>query len=336
MDQHNTVHFKNFLENKLPAGCAKLIIADPPYFEVKGDFDFIWPSFQAYLQDVRLWALECERLLADNGTLLWYGDRLKIAYSQVILDEFLNLESNITIRIINKQSQKVKPCDARSFLNVTERLLMYSKDTDVTGLEYIEKEFVAPRNPFAIELKRARIAKGVSIKDVAEYGKFYGNVNHGGAVTNWENGYNVPMPEQWAKLCEYLPIKLTNHDSVREQYDAIRAEYEGIRQEFESKRRYFEPLEKYKTDVWDFTSESHISKQYEHDTIKPEKLTRMVILACSRPGDLVVVPFAGSGTECAMAAKEGRPFVGFDIDEKHVNTSNKRCIVILNKPKLFL
>ena len=56
-------------------------------------------------------------------------------------------------------------------------------------------EYVAPRNPFAIELKREKNEKGVSINQVSEYGKFYGNVNHGGAVTNWERGYNIPSAE---------------------------------------------------------------------------------------------------------------------------------------------
>lgn len=62
----------DFLENKLPDKCAKLIIADPPYFETKGCFDFIWSSFDEYLKDVERWEIECKRIIADNGTLLWY------------------------------------------------------------------------------------------------------------------------------------------------------------------------------------------------------------------------------------------------------------------------
>ena len=37
---------------------------------------------------------------------------------------------------------------------------------------------------------------------------------------------------------------------------------------------------------------------------KPEALTRALMLTCSRPNDLVLVPFAGSGTECAMLLKK--------------------------------
>ena len=38
----NAVHNHDFLCNDLPDNCANLIIADPPYYEVKGDFDFVF------------------------------------------------------------------------------------------------------------------------------------------------------------------------------------------------------------------------------------------------------------------------------------------------------
>ncbi len=47
------------MNNQLPDKSVQLIIADPPYFEVKGDFDFIWKSFDDYLKDVEKWAIEC-------------------------------------------------------------------------------------------------------------------------------------------------------------------------------------------------------------------------------------------------------------------------------------
>ena len=89
------------------------------------------------------------------------------------------------------------------------------------------------------------------------------------------------------------------------------------------------------SDVFHFSQESHITKEYDHDTKKPEKLTRFLILTTTRKDDLVVVPFAGSGTECAMSAKEKRRFVGFEITEKHAKMANERAKKILNAPTLF-
>ena len=317
----NTVHNIDFLNNDLPDKCANLIIADPPYYKVKGDFDFIWKTFDDYLADVEKWCLECKRILADNGTLLWYGDAKNIAYAQIIFDKHFNLINNLTW---NKGSfMGLEESDGlRSFAPCTERILMYgSLAQDTTGLKEVEKEYIAPRNPFAKELKKARLEKGVSINAVAEYGKFYGNVNHGGSVTNWERGYNIPNKEQWKILCDNLPIERT-------EYEHLRTEYEHLRRPFNNRFNLQEVL--------NFSNEqAKTGAKYDHDTVKPETLTRALILTCSRENDLVVVPFAGSGTECAMSAKEKRTFIGYEITEKHAKMAQDRANKILKEPTLF-
>ena len=88
-------------------------------------------------------------------------------------------------------------------------------------------------------------------------------------------------------------------------------------------------------DVLEFSQESHITKNYDHDTQKPETLTRALILTCSQPDDLIVIPFCGSGTECAMSAKENRRFYGFDIEKKYVDMTNERCKPHLQTKTLF-
>ena len=52
----------------------------------------------------------------------------------------------------------------------------------------------------------------------------------------------------------------------------------------------------------------------DHPTQKPEKLLAKLILASSRPGDLVLDPFLGSGTTAVTAKKLGRRFCGIEID----------------------
>ena len=133
----NKVHNINFLQNNLPDKCADLIIADPPYFEVKGKFDFIWNSFEDYLKDVEKWAIECKRILKDNGTLFWYGDSKKIAYSQIIIDKYFNIINNL---VWNKGSfMGLENSEGlRSFAPCTERILMYSNEINRTGLEEIK------------------------------------------------------------------------------------------------------------------------------------------------------------------------------------------------------
>ena len=62
----------------------------------------------------------------------------------------------------------------------------------------------------------------------------------------------------------------------------------------------------------------------EHPTQKPEKLVARIILASSRPGDLILDPFMGSGTTAATAVKLGRCFTGCEINEEYVMLAMKR------------
>jgi site-specific DNA-methyltransferase (adenine-specific) len=50
----------------------------------------------------------------------------------------------------------------------------------------------------------------------------------------------------------------------------------------------------------------------DHPTQKPEKLLAKIILASTNPGDLVLDPFAGSGTTAVVAKKLGRNFVAIE------------------------
>ncbi len=62
----------------------------------------------------------------------------------------------------------------------------------------------------------------------------------------------------------------------------------------------------------------------DHPTQKPEKLLARIILASSRPGDLVFDPFLGSGTTSVVAKKLGRRYLGVEIDEYYCCLAEKR------------
>jgi site-specific DNA-methyltransferase (adenine-specific) len=327
----NKIHCCDWLYNELPAKSVNLLICDPPYFEVKGDFDFVWTNFDSYLETVVAWAHECKRILADNGTLFWYGHAKKIAYAQVIFDKYFTLENNIVIEFGDRQTKRGMD-GFRCFAPVTERLLMYSNDQIMTGTQYVEETFVKPANPFRDILRQAREKAGLSTISVAAHGGFFGKVNHGGMVANWENGDAIPNADQWAVLRQILP--LGEYEPVKAKYDEVRANFEAERLQHELKRRPFDNFMKL-YDVMKFNQESHITKKYNHDTCKPETLTRALILTCSRPGDLVCIPFSGSGTECAMALREKRRFIGFDISDEYVKMGNERCRLVAQSPTLL-
>jgi modification methylase len=61
-----------------------------------------------------------------------------------------------------------------------------------------------------------------------------------------------------------------------------------------------------------------------HPTQKPEALLARVILSASRPDDLVLDPFNGTGTTGAVAKKLGRRFIGIERETKYARAAEKR------------
>jgi len=61
-----------------------------------------------------------------------------------------------------------------------------------------------------------------------------------------------------------------------------------------------------------------------HHAVMPEELAARCILSGSRPGDVVLDPFCGSGTVPALARRHGRRFVGIDVDPASVSIAEAR------------
>jgi modification methylase len=61
-----------------------------------------------------------------------------------------------------------------------------------------------------------------------------------------------------------------------------------------------------------------------HSTQKPEALLHRVLLATTKPGDLVLDPFFGAGTTGAAAKRLGRRFIGVEREPGYVEAARKR------------
>jgi site-specific DNA-methyltransferase (adenine-specific) len=62
----------------------------------------------------------------------------------------------------------------------------------------------------------------------------------------------------------------------------------------------------------------------DHPTQKPEKLIAKLVLASSRPRDVVFDPFLGSGTTAVVAKKLGRQYCGVELDRDYCCWALKR------------
>ncbi|WP_439817971.1 site-specific DNA-methyltransferase [Zavarzinia sp. CC-PAN008] len=66
-----------------------------------------------------------------------------------------------------------------------------------------------------------------------------------------------------------------------------------------------------------------------HATQKPEALLHRVLLASTRPGDVVLDPFFGTGTTGAVARRLGRRFIGIEREEAYVKVARERLAGIV-------
>jgi len=61
-----------------------------------------------------------------------------------------------------------------------------------------------------------------------------------------------------------------------------------------------------------------------HPTQKPEALLYRILLACTKPGDVVLDPFFGTGTTGAVAKRLGRRWIGIERDSTYIEAARQR------------
>jgi len=80
-------------------------------------------------------------------------------------------------------------------------------------------------------------------------------------------------------------------------------------------------------DVWHIPTlagKRFAKERVAHPTQKPLALSQRLVRHFSNFGELVFVPFVGSGTECVAAIQLGRPYLGAEINPTYVEIAEKR------------
>lgn len=190
----------------MPDASVDAIVTDPPYGLantdpqqvadtivrwVNGDRDylpggsgFMGKVWDAFVPPVAVWD-ECLRVLKPGGHVL--------AFAGSRTHDLMTL----ALRLAGFEIR-----DSIAWLYGSG----FPKSLDVS--KAIDK--VAPRagmfDAFAEHYAERRKASGLNHREVCEAGGFYAGVNHGGASTNWEKGYNVPTRAQWDILQPLLGL----------------------------------------------------------------------------------------------------------------------------------
>ncbi len=278
-----------------PDHSISLILTDPPYHATKkwnihGDTSF--KEDQDYLAWMSQFAVEWRRILKPNGSLFCFCAPSMAARLEVIFSDHFNILSQIIWTKPNDPGfdgwkQKMKKEALRQWYAHTERII------------FAEPAFEGNlhRCYFANLLREMRQKAGLTMHQLTEIIGAYGKVNHGGAVSNWEAGRNVPSLEQYEKLSKAL-LGTGLVESMPPYYDVIRPFMVDSSKEF--------------TDVWNFPSVRPYKGK--HPAEKPLELLEHAIEATTYRGDIVLDCFSGSGSTSLAALKLGRLSVSIEID----------------------
>ena len=80
-------------------------------------------------------------------------------------------------------------------------------------------------------------------------------------------------------------------------------------------------------DVWSFPTlagRRFRDEKVDHPTQKPLSISERIVKHFSNENDLVLIPFAGSGTECIASLMNKRNFIGFELNDDYIKIASKR------------
>ena len=283
---------------KIEDNSIDLVVADPPYWKVIGEkWDYKWKTEEDYVKWSLKWIEEVARILRIGGTFYCFGYFRTLALLVPHLEQFgLELRQQI---IIDKGIRTVSGRATKKykiFPNVTESILFIIKDN---------KKFIKPF------LKEKQKEIGLTAKQINEA---LGVKSNGGGMWSIYTGNNVceqfPTEELWNKLSKILNFNLS---------------YKKVAQTFNPQMGY--------TDVWtdiDFYKEKHL-----HPTQKPLRLIKRLVEASSNEGDIVLDPFAGSGSTQVACIHLNRHYIGIEMDTNYYQMASKRIALERSSPKIF-
>lgn len=309
-NSNNTNHFiredaallkGDSLENlkHIPDRSVSLILTDPPYHSTKKKNifgDTFFREDEEFIKWMEKYSNEWKRVLKPNGSVFVFCSAKMASKLEMIFSKRFNVLSHIVWTKPNAPGfdgwkQKMKKESLRQWYSHSERIIFMEPAIEGN----------LNRSYFGDLLRSTRIKVGMSGHELTEIVGAYGKVNHGGAVSNWEAGRNVPSREQYEKIKKAL-LNTEKIDSFPDYEDAIRPFKVNGSMEF--------------TDIWTF--ENIRPYKGKHPAEKPIELLEHAIKATTFEKDIVLDCFAGSGSTCIASLKLKRRTIAMEIDEKWI------------------
>ncbi len=147
-------------------------------------------------------------------------------------------------------------------------------------------------------------------------------------IWNYENGfagYTKTLSAHYEPLLWFSKGKDFTYHPIREPYKSV----ERLKYKVTKNGKSWEPHPEGRLagDVWRFpvlAGRRFRDEKVDHPTQKPLSISNRIIQHFSSPGEIVLIPFAGSGSECVAAKASGRHFVSFELNEDYIAIANAR------------
>ena len=308
---------------------VNLLLTDPPYSRVKDD-DWDRCSHSELETLLRNVFELVKPKMALNGAAYCFCWPYFSARLQLIMSDYFNVLNEIVCMKRRPygaqcgQQAKADITKCRKFFPETERIVfaeMYGSDkqaaADAGYQKASEQLWAELMRPLIRYFQEAKKESGLSSKEIQERmfqltGKRYVFDHHTFSESQWE----FPVREQYEAAATFLPL--------RRQYDELRRQYDELRRQYDELRRAHFPSRSNFTDLWSYSPILAGSKKRLHNCQKPIQMITDMVTTSSRPGNIVLDPFAGSGTTGVAAMRTGRRAVLIERDERYCEIAANR------------
>ena len=277
-----------------------LFYLDPPYGT---GFDFHSRELEhsyadrmgqlAYLEFMRRRLILMRECMTDDGSIYVHIGHKMLAHIKVVMDEVFG--ANNFRNLITRRKCSSKNFTRKQYANLNDYILFYSK----TQRYKWNQPGIKPEDQW-VEREYPKIDKlGRRFKLVPIHAP---GIRNGETGKPWR-GMHPPPGKHW----QFAPCRLDEFD---EQGDIHWSRNGNPRRKI-----YWMPDKKTSlTDYWDRYRDAHHQsiKITGYPTEKNLEMLKIIVMASSDPGDLVIDPFCGSGTTLHAARDLGRRYLGID------------------------
>lgn len=301
------------LSDKAVCGKIALIYIDPPYntggaFETR-DFKYAYNdyfSIETYLRFMRARLELMYRLLADEGSIYVHLDSNMVFHVKVMMDEIFGIQN--FKGMITRKKCKSKNFTRKTYGNISDYILFYSKSENTIWNRPYEDwsdEKILREYPY-VEESTGRRYKKVPVHAPG--------TRNGATGMPWK-GLMPPPGKHW----QYTPEKLDEMDAKGEIYWSANG---NPRRKVYLDQSKGVPVQDIWLDYLDVNNQNTLVTGYP--TEKNLSMLKRIVETSSRPGDIILDCFAGSGTTLVAAEELGRQWIGVDIGEEAITTIIER------------